>query len=269
MFVLCLLALAGGIYACHNKGRMEAFASMGYMGGVGSFLAFATAYGVDLQELAEHTYTALDADTLAAARDQWPFFSERKLTNDLDERTFTALNAIKIAWRAAHPAITRFWALTEQRIMAVFGYGAVDREYYPVSFGRTKFGLAVRLPSGRVMAYPRAELPESAGERCLFKYYAPLKVRKGFAMMRTHAGKIVENLTQATARDVLAANLARVEDCGYKIVLSVHDELITETPDTPEFTAEKLAELMAVPPTWARSLPLAAAGFEAYRYKKD
>ena len=118
------------------------------------------------------------------------------------------------------------------------------------------------------MAYPRAELPTD-GEHCLFRYYAPLRVRKGFAMSKTHAGKIVENVTQATARDVLAANLARVEAAGYKIVLSVHDELITETPDTPDYTAEKLAAMMATPPAWAADLPLAAAGFEAYRYKKD
>ena len=153
--------------------------------------------------------------------------------------------------------------------MAAFGYGSHVSGYYPVDFRLTKFGLACRLPSGRVMAYPRAELPTDEGERCLFKYYAPLKVRKGFAMSRTHAGKIVENITQATARDVLAANLASAEAAGYKIVLSVHDELITETPDTPGYTTDGLAALMATPPKWAKDLPLAAAGFESYRYKKD
>lgn len=243
--------------------------AMGYMGGVGSFLAFAIAYGVDLDELAGHTYDALDKDTLRLAHDQWDFFKSKNMTNGLSETTWTALNAIKLAWRAAHPAITRFWHNTEQQVMAAFGYGSHVSGYYPVDFRNTKFGLACRLPSGRVMAYPRAELPADEGERCLFKYYAPLKVRKGFAMSRTHAGKIVENITQATARDVLAANLARVEAAGYKIVLSVHDELITETPDTPGYTADGLAALMATPPKWAKDLPLAAAGFESYRYKKD
>jgi DNA polymerase len=79
----------------------------------------------------------------------------------------------------------------------------------------------------------------------------------------------VENITQAVARDVLAANLKSVEDAGYKIVLSVHDELITETPDTLDYNADKLASLMATAPEWAKDLPLSAAGFEAYRYKKD
>lgn len=243
--------------------------AMGYMGGVGSFMAFATVYGVDLKDLAERTYESLDQGTLIEAGGQWDFFSRKGMINGLDERTWTALNAIKLAWRNAHPAITDFWHETEARAMIAFGeYAATSRRPLPVTFSNTKFGLACRLPSGRVMAYPRAELPTD-GEHCLFKYYAPLRVRKGFAMSKTHVGRVVENVTQATARDVLAANLARVEAAGYKIVLSVHDELITETPDTPDYTAEKLAAMMATPPKWAADLPLAAAGFEAYRYKKD
>lgn len=248
--------------------------AMGYMGGVGSFLAFATAYGVDLKELADHTWEALDRNTLMLAHDQWDFFKSKNMTNGLDETTWAALNAIKLAWRDAHPAITRFWHNTEQQVMAEFGHAPRVIDYYPVDFRLTKFGLACRLPSGRVMAYPRAELPTDESERCLFKYYAPLKVRKGFAMSRTHAGKIVENITQAVARDVLAANLAGVEAAGYQIVLSVHDELITETLDVDGmcnlgYSADGLAELMATPPKWAKDLPLAAAGFESYRYKKD
>ena len=252
--------------------------AMGYMGGVGSFLAFATAYGADLKELADHTWNALDRNTLFEAHDQWDFFKSKKMTNDLDENTWTALNAIKLAWRGAHPAITRFWSETEQRVLAAFGesYARPGFGYYPVSFTNTKFGLAARLPSGRVMAYPRAERPADESEHCLFKYYAPLKVRKGFAMSKTHAGKIVENITQAVARDVLAANLARVEDAGYQIILSVHDELITEALDIEclsggilDWTADGLAALMATPPAWAKDLPLAAAGLESYRYKKD
>ena len=56
---------------------------------------------------------------------------------------------------------------------------------------------------------------------------------------------------------------------GYRIVLSVHDELLTETPDTDEFSSDHLAALMSTVPPWAEGLPLAAAGFETYRYRKD
>ena len=243
--------------------------AMGYMGGVGSFLAFATMYGVDLKALADHTYEALPKSRIYEAHDQWDFFSKKGATNDLDEDTWTALNAIKLAWRDAHPAIRKFWDETERRVSAAFDTSQfVPPSTYPCTFANTTFGLACRLPSGRVMAYPRATLAED-GEHCLFTYYAPLKVSKGFAMCKTHAGKVVENITQAVARDVLAANLKSVEDAGYKIVLSVHDELITETPNFPEYNADTLASRMATPPEWAKDLPLSAAGFEAYRYKKD
>lgn len=78
-----------------------------------------------------------------------------------------------------------------------------------------------------------------------------------------------ENATQAFARDVLAYNMPGIEAAGYEIVLSVHDELLTETPDTPEFNADTLGQMMATPPAWAKGIPLAAAGFETTRYRKD
>lgn len=93
--------------------------------------------------------------------------------------------------------------------------------------------------------------------------------RNRFMVWAGGAPLIVHNCTQAVARDVLASNLKRVEEAGYKIVLSVHDELITEAPDSPEYYADELASFMATPPDWAKDLPLSAAGFEAYRYKKD
>lgn len=78
-----------------------------------------------------------------------------------------------------------------------------------------------------------------------------------------------ENITQAASRDILAANMPAVEDAGYEIVLSVHDELITEAPDSPEYSSDHMAALMSTVPAWAEGLPLSAAGFESYRYRKD
>lgn len=78
-----------------------------------------------------------------------------------------------------------------------------------------------------------------------------------------------ENWTQGGALDVLTENMEPAENEGYKIVLDVHDELVTETPDTPNFTSDRLAAIMATVPRWAPGLPLAAAGFETDRYKKE
>jgi DNA polymerase len=80
---------------------------------------------------------------------------------------------------------------------------------------------------------------------------------------------IVHNCTQAVARDVLAHNMPAMEEAGYEIVLTVHDEAVTETPDTDDYSSDVLSEILATNPPWAVGLPLAAAGFETYAYKKE
>ena len=129
-------------------------------------------------------------------------------------------------------------------------------------------GLQIALPSGRRLTYPEARIADTT-ERALFTYAGMEQTSRRWSRQRTYAGKIVENITQAVARDVLAENLKAVEKAGYAIVLSVHDELITETPDEADYTADDLSALMSRPPYWAEDLPLAAAGFEAHRYRKD
>ena len=78
-----------------------------------------------------------------------------------------------------------------------------------------------------------------------------------------------ENITQAVACDLLSEGLLRMDAAGYKTVLTIHDEAITEAPDTDEFTFKKMENLMSTLPDWAPGLPLVAAGYEAYRYRKD
>jgi len=79
---------------------------------------------------------------------------------------------------------------------------------------------------------------------------------------------IVHNCCQAVARDIMAANMPLIEDAGYDITLTVHDEIISEAQDLPEFNADNLAVLLSANPSWASDIPLAAAGFETYRYRK-
>ncbi|HHW4679895.1 MAG TPA: hypothetical protein ACQGQX_00160, partial [Xylella taiwanensis] len=84
----------------------------------------------------------------------------------------------------------------------------------------------------------------------------------------TYGGKLVENITQAVSRDVLAACMPAIEAAGYPIVLTVHDEIITEADHHSAFNAAHLAALMATPANWAAGLLLAAEGFETDRYRK-
>jgi DNA polymerase len=86
--------------------------------------------------------------------------------------------------------------------------------------------------------------------------------------LTTYGGKLVENMTQAVARDVFKFCYPVALAAGYSIRLPIHDELITYAPDGELYNAKHLSQLMATNPGWAQGLPLAAAGFEAYRYRK-
>lgn len=234
--------------------------AMGYQGGVGAFATFARAYGIDLDEMAFHVRGSCDPNLWGSGN----IDHVRRVDLGLSIDAWNACEAVKTLWRRAHPAICTFWAAADRAVRQVL-QGLV-----PVaSAGRVKFFksagyLAARLPSGRCICYPAARL--SGG---VFEYYGQIQATRRWDFIRSYAGKIVENLTQATARDVLASSLSAVEAAGYQIVLSVHDELITECPDAEEFNAQGLASLMATPPVWAEDLPLAAAGFSGYRYRKD
>jgi DNA polymerase len=125
--------------------------------------------------------------------------------------------------------------------------------------------LRIVLPSGRALCYPSPAVDESGK----VSYMGINQYSRKWQRLKTYGGKLAENITQAVARDVLASSMQPIEDAGYRIVLTVHDEIIAEAPDAPEFNPDHLASLMATAPSWAEGLPLAAAGFEAYRYRKD
>ena len=78
----------------------------------------------------------------------------------------------------------------------------------------------------------------------------------------------MENSTQAAAAHILKDAMPGIEAAGYEICLTVHDEVICEAPDTEEYDEDVLSELLAANPPWALDMPLAAAGFQGYRYRK-
>lgn len=244
---------------------------LGYQGGVGAFVNFARVYRLDLDELAAHVAASTPAEDMEAARERYRWIKRRGgAPSDLTPEAWAACDVIKTSWRAAHPAITAFWDSCAAAVAEVLsGRAVIAKAGRYVRCGRVGTYLACYLPSSRVMMYPAAELCGESGDSALFRYYGPLPASKRWGWLRTYAGKIAENITQAVARDVLAANMEAIDDAGYHIVLSVHDELITETPDSPGFTEEKLAGMMATAPKWAEGLPLSAAGFSGYRYRKD
>ena len=242
-------------------GKVQELA-LGYEGGVGAFLTFAAAYGIDLDAMAEATPIA--PDVRDEAQRAWSWAVEKKRTLGLAQGTYVACDAIKRAWRRAHPAVAALWrALIEAAVAATLRPG-LRCEAGPMVVRRDGAWLRVRLPSGNYLCYPS---PQVEGDR--LSYMGVNQYSRKWSRLATYGGKLAENATQSLARDVLAHNLPAIEAAGYRIVLTVHDEVICEAPDAPEFNAEHLSGLLAANPPWAPGLPLAAEGFEAYRYRKE
>lgn len=242
--------------------------ALGYSGGASAFLTFAKNFNLDLNELAEHTRRAIDPEIYASASDSYEWYQRNGAAAGIERDVFIACESIKRAWRAAHPATVKLWSDVANACTSCLRGETKSVDLLHVTIGVHRGFLAVRLPSGRYIAYPIAKLPED-NEMATFTYYGPYQQAPGWGRIRTYGGKLVENITQATARDVLTSAMANIEREGYKIILSVHDEYITETLDTKDYSHERLAQMMATAPAWAEGLPLAAAGFESYRYKKD
>lgn len=90
------------------------------------------------------------------------------------------------------------------------------------------------------------------------------KTRK-WCKQNTYGGKLVENITQAVARDLMVESMLLLEAAGYKIVLTIHDEIISEVVDG---TVEEFTQIMEEVPEWASGLPVKVEAYEAHRYKK-
>ena len=166
-------------------------------------------------------------------------------------------------WRKANAKIVALWyALEEAAIRAVCSPGT-RIECGKLVLQRDGTWLRIRLPSGRVLCYPGVQMVNGK-----LTYMGVCQYSRQWKRLVTYGGKLVENVTQATARDVMACNMPLVEAAGYSTVLSVHDELVCETPDDARFTSSHLSALLSTNPPWSVGLPLAAEGYEARRYRK-
>ena len=214
----------------------------------------------------------------------------------LDKKVWRTCDAIKRMWRESHPETVAFWRDLKDGILAAvrnpgreFWAGAhlrgngerAIRIWRTVEFdssGRKVPGwwLCMELPSGRILSYPgigvsvTKETDEDGrvNTNVRIKYQGENQLTRQWTTLYTHGGKACENIVQALCRDLLAYAMINVEGGGYPIVLSVHDELVCETPDTPEYTVAELEKLMCALPEWAEGFPLVAEGAEMKRYAK-
>lgn len=185
---------------------------------------------------------------------------------DLDEET---AEQVVRAWRHANPQIVNYWYDSHNALIrAMRNPGSYERCRGTVFQRRQKMLLA-RLPSGRHLVYRYPRLDEVPGfgshPRVEFSYMGT--IGSTWTRLRAWPGKIVENLTQAVARDVMADAMLGL--ASTPLIATVHDELIAEVPERLAVTTlDNMLGAMRRPPKWAQSMPVDAAGVISQRYVK-
>jgi DNA polymerase bacteriophage-type len=177
------------------------------------------------------------------------------------------IERFKNEWRAQHAATVRFWRALENMLCRAVRTG--QRTTLGRLAAECENGtLYIVLSSGRRLAYPEARLVQGKFEfatEIAFKDNA----RGNWVDVYAWYGTFVENVVQATARDLLAAAMIRIDEAGMPIVLHVHDELVVEVREhLAERAAAELERLMATLPDWATGLPIAVKIRSGLRYSK-
>lgn len=163
------------------------------------------------------------------------------------------LMVLRNAWREANPRIKRMWATTNRAFVEGGTVGKILIE--KKNRGRDRH---IILPSGRPLVYHGVKVQGSGYEQRI-TFDDP----KGFRT-DTYGGRLVENITQAVSRDVLAEALVALDRSGYPVVGHVHDEAIVDG----EAPVDEISRIMCKLPSWANGLPLDAEGFVTQRYRK-
>jgi hypothetical protein len=254
----------------------------GYQGGVGAIVTMAATYKMDLEAMSKAALPTLPMAIREDAEGMYDWALEKNAndksgydaTYGLSREVFVACDGLKRMWRAANPKIVAFWGQLDSAVRnSVYRPGAdyvVEDPMYPDPsrprlVARTDgIWTKVKLPSGRSLFYPSVAIGPT-GE---MTYIGQHQLTKKWCKLKNYPGKEAEQATQKFSRDIMAHGMLQAEDAGYEIVLTVHDEILSEAPDTREYSTAGLSALMAKVPEWAPGIPLSAAGFEAYRYRK-
>ncbi len=170
------------------------------------------------------------------------------------------------SWRAANPNIVDFWKGCQNAAIQTVKT-RTEHHTHGLRFYIKKGFLMIELPSGRALAYPKAKLGQNSWGSDVVEFMG-LDLNRRWTTLKTYGGKLVENIVQATARDLLALSLLRIEEAGYKTVGHVHDEVIIEIPKSSK-GLEEVEKLMSQPVSWAKGLNLNSDGFTSPFYMKD
>ena len=167
------------------------------------------------------------------------------------------------AWRQSNPNIVKFWWAVDRAVMETVRYKHTTTDY-GLTFSCRSGMLFITLPSGRKLAYVKPKVGTNKfGGECIT--YEGIGSTKKWERLDSYGPKFVENIVQATARDILCYAMRTLRCCS--IVMHIHDELVIEAD--PRMSLDAVCEQMGRTPPWAKGLLLRADGYATPFYKKD
>ena len=178
-------------------------------------------------------------------------------------------------WRRANPNIVNFWYTVDAAAREAVNTGrtielwdgrlAFARECDPAN--GLDF-LTIRLPNDRKLYYAKPHMGTNRFGQPSLGYWGMNQKTKKWERLETYGGKLVENITQAVARDCLAEAIERLEAAGYSVVFHIHDEVVIDAGQD-KADLENVVRIMSQVPAWAEGLPLNAEGWTNEFFKKD
>jgi len=275
----------------------------GYQGGVGAFVTATQTYLLKLPALTQAIAATTTAELWDTTAEKYPHARDKY---ELPEDVWTAVKIAVIGWRKSNPCIVQsWWDLQDAALQAVSSPGA----WVPVYGGRVGYMsdrnfLYCRLPSGRVLMYAQPHISTETEETIwdgtqyvrtdmLFPYELDALLKLGYKVYKhqrrgvrfyglsdtkqwvkkaLYGGYQCENIVQGVARDFLAPAIQRVEEAGYPVCLTVHDELLSIIRKdwfVPTIDHERAYQwLLTRLPAWAPDFPIAASVWTGNRYVK-
>lgn len=255
--------------------------SLQYQGGHGAFVAMGANYGVKPGDVLPIVKKATDEEVFDRALKKF------RVQNGfgMAPETWAALRVLIDGWRAAHQKIKQSWYDLEAAAKSAVEDPGNVYSVGPVKFRKKGSFLFMRLPSGRAITFPYPKIKEKevpwteevkmadgtieevpARKPCLC-YMGMDSFTNQWSEQYAYGGQLFDYVVQGTARDIMAEAMFRVEAAGYPVVLTVHDEIVSE-PKVGHGGIEEFKALMSEVPTWAAGCPISASGWEGDRYRK-
>jgi DNA polymerase len=202
------------------------------------------------------------------------FQSNKNFGIEVDEETAQAAVS---AYRSTHYPVVKLWSNIERASIE-----AVKRKGTRFKINHTSWWVGClpgtkleflwcELPSGRRLAYAgpqvKYELTPWDEKRPVLYHWGVNPLTRQWELSGTYGAKLVENVVQAISRDLMADAMLGIEQTGYELILTVHDEILAEAP-IGFGTSQQFNDLMAKLPAWAEGLPIAVEGWQGARYHK-